>query len=253
MNQTDEYKVKLDLFEGPLDLLLYLVQKAEVDIVDISVAEIAGQYLEYLDVMRDLNINIASEYLSMASTLVRLKAQELLPDIEAEAFEDEEGIYNREQLIEKLLEYKTYKEAAGSLRKYEAQQYGSFGRGQHEDVEITFDNSESGTDSISVFDLITAFRRVLEKAHEVEDESVRIVERENIRLDDRIEHVLGYLEDKGEVPFEDLFQDGFRKLVLIVTFMAILELVKMNKITFRQEKGFGRLFVKRRGTIIEKG
>lgn len=253
MNQAGEYKVKLDLFEGPLDLLLYLVLKSEVDIVDISVAEVAKQYLEYLDIMRDLNINIASEYLSMASTLVRLKAQELLPDTEVETFEDEEGIYNREQLIQKLLEYKTYKEAAGSLRKYEAQQYGSFSRGKHEDVEVTLDDSETDAGSVSVFDLITAFKRVLTKAQEADEESVRVVTRENIRLDDRLEHVLGYLEDKDEVPFEDLFQDDLRKLILIVTFMAILELVKMRKITFRQEKDFGRLFVKRRGTIIEKG
>ena len=129
MKQTDEYKVKLDLFEGPLDLLLYLVNKSEVDIVDISVAEISKQYLEYLDIMKNVDINIASEYLSMAATLVRLKAQELLPDVEAEVLEEEEGIYNRQQLIEKLLEYKTYKEAAGSLRKYEGEQYGSFSRG----------------------------------------------------------------------------------------------------------------------------
>ena len=253
MNQTDEYKVKLDLFEGPLDLLLYLVQKSEVDIADISVSEISKQYLEYLDIMRDLNINMASEYLSMASTLVRLKARELLPDTEAEVLEDEEGIYNREQLIEKLLEYKTYKEAAASLRKYEAEQYGSFSRGKHEDVEVTLDSDEASIGSVSTFDLITAFKRVLAQAHEAEDESVRVVERENIRLDDRLEHVLGYLEDKGEVPFEDLFQDDLRKLVLIVTFMAILELVKMRKITFRQERDFGKLFVKRRGNIIEKG
>lgn len=251
MNQTGEYKVKLDLFEGPLDLLLYLVQKSEVDIVDISVAEISKQYLEYLDIMRDLNINIASEYLSMAATLVRLKAQEILPDTEAEVLEDEEGIYNRELLIEKLLEYKTYKEAAGSLRKHEAEQYGSFTRGKHEDVEVTLDD-EAYVGNVSMFDLITAFRRVLQKAHDAGDEPVQVVERENIRLDDRLEHVLGYLEDKCEIPFEDLFKDDFRKLVLIVTFMAILELVKMRKITFRQESDLGKLFVKRRGNIIEK-
>jgi segregation and condensation protein A len=252
LNQTGEYKVKLDLFEGPLDLLLYLVRKAEVDIVDISVSEVAKQYLEYLDIMRDLNINIASEYLSMASTLVRLKAQELLPDTEVEAIEDEEGIYNREQLIEKLLEYKTYKEAAGSLRKYEAEQYGSFSRGKQEEVEVTADNEGTDIGNVSVFDLIAAFKRVLLKAEEEKDDSVQVVERENIRLDDRIEHVIGYLEDKGEVPFEDLFKDDLRKLVLIVTFMAILELVKMRKITFRQESGFGKLFVKRRGKNIKK-
>ena len=252
MKQTDEYKVKLDLFEGPLDLLLYLVQKSEVDIVDISVSEISKQYLEYLDIIRNLNINIASEYLSMAATLVRLKAQELLPEIEAEVLEEEEGIYNRQQLIEKLLEYKTYKEAAGSLRKYEAEQYGSFTRGKQEDIEISLDSEETPISSVCMFDLITAFRRVLEKAKESGDDSVQVVERENVRLDDRIEYIIGYLEDKNEVLFDDLFKDDYRKIVLIVTFMAILELVKMERINIRQERYFGDLFVKKCARIIEK-
>ena len=252
MEQSNEYKVKLDLFEGPLDLLLYLVNKSEVAIADISVAEISKQYLEYLDIMKNLNINIASEYLSMAATLVRLKAQELLPDVEAEVLEEEEGIYNRQQLIEKLLEYKTYKEAAGSLRKYEGEQYGSFSRGKQEDVEVSLDSEETPLGAVGMFDLITAFKRVLEKAKESGKDSVQVVERENIRLDDRIEYVLGYLEDKSEVLFGDLFKDDFRKIVMIVTFMAILELVKMKKLSLRQEKHFGDLFVKKCAPIIEK-
>lgn len=247
MARTDEYKVKLDLFEGPLDLLLYLVNKAEVNIVDISVAAVARQYLDYLDVIRDLNINIASEYLSMAATLVRLKSQELLPDQEAEVLdEDGEGIYNRQQLIEKLLEYKKYKEAAGSLRKFEAEQYGSFSRGSAEEVEVVAAGDDEYVSAVSVFDLITAFRRVLEKANDADQESVRVIQREDIKLDDRIEHVLGRVEDKDEVLFEELFKDDLRRIVIVVTFMAILELVKMKLIMFRQENNFGELFVRKR-------
>jgi len=246
VEQSNEYTVKLELFEGPLDLLLYLVTKVEVDITDISVAEISKQYLAYLDIIRNLNINIASEYLSMAATLVRLKAQELLPDQEAEVIEeDAEGIFNRQQLIEKLLEYKKYKEAAGSLKIYEAERFGSYTRGKPEEVEALRDNEEVSFGSITIFDLIAAFKGVLDRAQEIDEDSIKIVQRENVRLDDRIERILGFLQDVDEVLFEDLFRDDFRKIVLVVTFMALLELVKMKEITFRQEEQFGRLYVKK--------
>ena len=138
MQMKQEYEVKLDLFEGPLDLLLYLVNRAEVDIVQIPVAQIAQQYIEYLDLMRELNIDVAAEYLYMASTLIRLKARELLPPVEGETIEQEEGIYNRQQLIAQLLEYKKYKEAAFSLRHFEAEQIGCFTRGSAEPVHPAF-------------------------------------------------------------------------------------------------------------------
>jgi segregation and condensation protein A len=107
--QHQEYEVQLELFEGPLDLLLYLVNKSEVSIVDISVSEIVTQYLQYLDMIRDLNIDVASEYLHMAATLIRLKARELLPQQEGEELLEEDGIYNRDQLIQQLLEYKKFR------------------------------------------------------------------------------------------------------------------------------------------------
>jgi segregation and condensation protein A len=243
VKQRQEYNVKLDLFEGPLDLLLYLVAKAEVDITEISVAQIAKQYLEYLDLIRELNIEVASEYLAMAATLTRLKAREVLGVEDDEAVEGaEDEIYTRQQLIEKLLEYKKFKEAAGSLRVYESERFGSFARGRPEEVEVAHEEEEVSLGSISIFDLISAFKRLLERAKEQQD--VRSVTPETIRLDDRIERVLTVLQDKEEVPFEELFEDDMRKLVLIVTFMAILELVKMQQVSFRQEKLFGQIYVK---------
>ena len=246
MKDNNEYAVKLDLFEGPLDLLLYLVQKSEVEIIDISVSEVTKQYLSYLDIMRNLNINIASDYLSMAATLVRLKSRELLPESEAEELEEEEGIINREQLIEKLLEYKKFKEAAGSLRTYEAEHIGSFSRGAHEDVETVMDSQDTSLDSITMFDLIAAFKNVLERVEKEGPEGRQTIKPDNVRLDDRIDHILGKIEENTEVLFEDLFLDDTRKIVLVVTFMAILELIKMARITFRQEKQFGSLFIKKR-------
>lgn len=239
------YEVKLSLFEGPLDLLLYLVTRAEVDIKDISVAEVAAQYLEYLDLMRELNIDVAADYLHMAATLTYLKARELLPPSPAEAVPAEEGIYNREQLIAQLLEYQKFKQAAGALKNFEAEQLGLFKRGTPESGVGA--DADDGIDlgSLSVLDLLTAFKRVLETAQK-EEENRHVVLRDNVKIDDRIDHVLSMLADAGDVRFEELFADDLRKLVIVVTFMAILELVKMQEITFRQETGFGTIYVSRR-------
>lgn len=246
MQVKQEYQVKLSLFEGPLDLLLYLVNRAEVDIRQIQVAQVAQQYLEYLDLMRELNIDIAAEYLYMASTLIRLKARELLPPSEQDPIEGEEGIYNREQLIAQLLEYKKYKEAAHSLRHFEAEQIGCFTRGSAEPVtplSAADDGLVAG--AVTVFDLITAFKRVLDRMA-AEGDSRQVIGHDMVRLDDRIEHVLGMIDAEREIPFEDLFADDKRRIVLVVTFMAILELTKMQEIIFRQETRFGRILVKRR-------
>jgi segregation and condensation protein A len=246
MQVKQEYLVKLSLFEGPLDLLLYLVNRAEVDITQIQVSQIAQQYLEYLDLMRELNIDIAAEYLYMASTLIRLKARELLPPSEQEQIEGEEGIYNREQLIAQLLEYKKYKEAAYSLRHFEAEQIGSFTRGSSEPV-TPLSQADDGlvAGAVTVFDLITAFKRVLDRAAAI-DASQQTIGHDMVRIDDRIEHILGMVELDREIPFEELFADDMRRIVLVVTFMAILELIKMQEIIFRQETQFGAIFVKRR-------
>jgi segregation and condensation protein A len=246
MQVKQEYLVKLSLFEGPLDLLLFLVNRDEVDITQIQVSLIARQYLEYLDLMRELNIDIAAEYLYMASTLIRLKAREILPPSEQEQIEGEEGIYNREQLIAQLLEYKKYKEAAFSLRHFEAEQIGSFTRGSSEPA-IPLSQADDGlvAGAVTMFDLITAFRRVLDRAT-VGSATQHTIDHDMVRIDDRIEHVLGTIELDREIPFEELFADDVRRIVLVVTFMAILELIKMQEIIFRQETQFGSILVRKR-------
>lgn len=244
MPLKQEYEVHLNLFEGPLDLLLYLVNRAEVNIADIRVSQITAQYLEYIDLMRGLNIDIASEYLHMAATLVRIKARELLPDSDQEdAGELEEGIYNREQLIAQLLEYKKYKEAAGTLKVFESEQFGAHARGKPEEIESVEETEEVSLGNVSIFDILTAFRRVLERAS-TEAQYNHVVQADNCRIDDQIELILSTISDsEGEVRFEDLFGEDRRRIVLVVTFMAILELVKMRQILFRQEDSFGTIFV----------
>ena len=240
-----EYEVHLDLFEGPLDLLLYLVEKSEVNIIDIKVSQIASQYLECLDVMRELNIDVAGEYLRMAAILIRLKARELLPDSLPEDGVDsqEEGAYNREQLIEQLLEYKKFKEAAGTLKVFESQHFGTAKRGKTEEIEsVSEQNGEVVLGNISVFDLLSAFQNILRRADQ--NDPSHIVAVDNCRIDDRIEHILSMITDRGgEIHFEELFSTDKRRIVLVVTFMAILELVKMGQICFRQQYSFGAIFV----------
>jgi len=252
---SKNYEVKLELFEGPLDLLLYLVSKDEVQIADISVSRITEQYLEYLNVMRVLNIDIAADYLHMASTLLRLKARELLPSTEndPEEFESEEGIYNRQQLVEKLLEHKKFKEAAQSLRTYEAAQFGSFTRGEAEEVEVALDDEEVFIGDVGIFDLISCFQRILQQAKEVKPQ--HIVRVDNVKIDDRIDHILGILSDKKQeqVAFEELFYDDNRRIVLVVTFMALLELIKMQQITIHQHQQFGPIFIRHRSEQSREG
>jgi segregation and condensation protein A len=249
--KRSEYNVKLDLFEGPLDLLLYLVNKSEVSIVDISVAQVVAQYLEYLDLMRELSIDIASEYLHMAATLIRLKARELLPPQEGDEEETEDGIYNREQLVAQLLEYKKFREAASTLRTFESEQYGAFTRGTHEVVEAVQQEQEVDLGNIGIFDLLAAFKRILKRVDNGENERLHVVSVDMVKIDERIEIILGLLCDKNIVAFEELFLGDYRKIVVVVTFMAILELVKMQEISFRQEESFGPIFVSRKSAPVD--
>jgi segregation and condensation protein A len=242
-----EYEVKLDMFEGPLDLLLYLVTKAEVDIVNLPVAQITAQYLDYLDLMRELDIDIAADYLHMAATLTYLKARELLPPAEGEALaQPEEGIYNREELIRQLLEYQKFRQAAGAFKDFESEQIHLYKRGVSDSIEAPADG-EGGVDlgTLSLFDILSAFKGVLDRARS-EEAYRQTVLADTVKIDDRIDHVLTVLSDKTEVRFEELFSDDMRKMVLVVTLMAILELVKMQEIAFRQEVRFGPIVVSRR-------
>ena len=249
-----EYAVHLDQFEGPLDLLLYCVSKSEVEIADVSVSQITRQYLEYLDMMRDFNIIVASEYLNMAATLLRLKAQELLPDMAAdENFDDGDAFINRAQLIAKLIEYKKFKEAAGSLKIFESEHLGCYTRGMHEDIDNPTEQGDVDLGNLTFFDLVKAFRAIMERAKDVDPGRGHVLMHDDVKLDDRVEIIMGMVEDGGEVPFEALFSGDVRKMVLVVTFMALLELVKMKMVNFRQEEHGSQIFVCKRtdGAALE--
>lgn len=236
---TQEYHIKLDIFEGPLDLLLYLVEKDEVDIQNIQVGRVCLQFLEYLNLMQELDIELAGEYLVMAATLTHLKARELLPHDDNELLTAEGEIVSREQLIAQLLEYKKFKEAAIALKKKEEDQSGSFYKQQPEKIEWHEVYEESSTE-VGVFDLLTAFKKILER---IENQPLHEVIREEVNLDDRIEHVLSFLYDSKQAKFENLFSGIRSRMMIVVTFMAILELMKMSQIKVRQEQQFGEIWV----------
>jgi segregation and condensation protein A len=233
MTTNASMDVRLDNFEGPLDLLLYLIKKSDLDVYDIPIAQITKEYLEYLDIMKDLNLEVAGEFLVMASTLMQIKAQLLLPSPEAET---DEGPDPRSELVNKLLEYQRFKEAATILTGWKESAKDVYYR----DVPPRFGEDDYVLRA-STLDLLAAFKRVLETApHDVGQ-----VLREEIPLEVKIREILDLLEAHASVAFETLFRPGMRRLDLIVTFMALLELIRLKQVTARQADTFGSIRIYR--------
>lgn len=233
------YEVELELFKGPLDLLLYLVRKEEINIRDIEISKITDQYLAYLEVMKELNLDVAGEFLVMAAVLMRLKARELLPQSERERLEDDPDFIDREKLIKQIEEYERFKKIAEMLRDREDENFGVFYRAKPEVIEQTTDDFLAQKD-VEIYDLILAFKRLMETA---KNETVYYMSADQVTIDDRIEHVLGLIGESKTLPFSRLFEDDRRKLVMVVTFMAILELIKMGHITFKQDDFLGEIMI----------
>lgn len=238
-NSPMNYEVQLDLFKGPLDLLLYLVRKEEISIRDIEIGKITDQYIAYLEVMKTLNLEVAGEFIVMAAILLRLKAQELLPQSEREKLAEGDDFIDREKLIQQMEEYARFKKVAESLRDMEDENYGTFYRSQAEQVTYTTDDFLEQRD-VQVYDLIMAFRKVIQNATQ---EPQYYLSADNVTIDDRIEHVMSVIQEQKQAVFTDLFADDRRKIVLVVTFMAVLELIKMGYIGLRQEDYLGEIVV----------
>ncbi|OGR93375.1 MAG: hypothetical protein A2992_06220 [Elusimicrobia bacterium RIFCSPLOWO2_01_FULL_59_12] len=219
--------VRLENFEGPLDLLLYLIRRDDLDIYDIPIAQITREYLSYLNVIKDLNLETAGDFLVMASTLMLIKAQMLLPSPEGE---EAEGPDPRAELVSKLLEYQRYKEAAALLAAYNEKAKDVYYR----QAPLPFAQEDFAL-SASVFDLIGAFQRILEEA----PKDVEQILRDEIPLEVKIRWVLDLLAEKESIAFEDLFTAGTRRLERVVTFLALLELIRLKQITARQADVFG--------------
>lgn len=236
MAESVDYAVKLNVFEGPLDLLLFLIKKNEIDIYDIPIALITEQYMAYVEAMKSLNLDMAGEYLVLASTLVHIKSKMLLPPAE-EGEEQEED--PRDELVRQLLEYKAYKEAALNLGMLHLLGRDVFGR----DVphgEIT-DGGETEFREIGIFELVEVFRKlIVDRGH---DELMEI-DVEKMSLADRISEIMDELNEKKVLTFEDLMGEAGGRTRVIYTFLAVLELMKLRLVRVYQSVPYGtiRLF-----------
>lgn len=234
--------VKIDAFEGPLDLLLHLIEKAEVDIYDISVSEITDQYVAYIRQMQNLELEIASEYLVMAASLLAMKSKLLLPKqpLLEEELEEWEEIDPRAELIERLIEYKKYKELAHSLRDKELQRHQLFTR-PAENLSIFMEREDPNpVENVSLFDLLDAFEQVLTSKREPASAKL---DREEISIEQRIEHIKLLLQNQGEIPFTQLFKGERKREVIVVTFLALLEMMKRKWIACRQKSLYSEIWI----------
>lgn len=242
MEEAD-YKVRLDIFEGPLDLLLYLIKKDEVDIQSISIERITKQYLDYIETFKMLNIDLASEFIVMAANLMYIKSRTLLPKAEQPPEEDVEEDDPRWELIRQLIEYKKFKDAAGFLSRKETEQEDYFAHVPEKVAPAPDDEIEPLPD-VNIFDLIRAFQNVLKRFEESTDLGEIVDERYTVS--DKIEYLLGEIKPGKSLKFLSLFEQSTSKAEVIVTFMALLELMKMNQFRIQQDQILGNIEVHRK-------
>lgn len=240
---ADEYKVDLDVFEGPLDLLLYLIRREELDIYDIPIERIAKQYMQYLDLMRQLNLDVAGEFIVMAATLMVIKSRMLLP-VDRRAAEEgaeEEWVDPRLDLVRQLVEYKKFKDAAGRLGEYEVMQQESFeyGGGRPK-FEKTAADAVGALAGVGLFDLLTAFQDVLARLSEVPHEELKGM---RWSVSDKMDLILDRSRSEGHVAFSHLFNAKSPRGEVIVTFLALLELLRQHRIVVYQNAAFHEITV----------
>lgn len=225
------YEVSLELFEGPLDLLLFLVKKNDLDINNIPIAQITKEYLSYLELMKDMDLDIAGDFLVMAATLMAVKSRSLLPS--EQNLEGDEGPNPAAELAQKLLEYQKFKEASKFLMGRAAEMEGVFYRGAPH-----FEEAEKSP-NVSLFDLMAHLQVILAGA---EDDS-QAVEGEEFPIEEKMEKIMFLLSERPMIPWEDLFADERKRRGIIACFLAMLELTKLQKIFIRQEGNFGRISI----------
>jgi segregation and condensation protein A len=230
----DEYKVSLEVFEGPLDLLLYLIKKDELDIFNIPIEHVTKQYLGYVDMMKMLDLNIAGEFLVMAATLMMIKSRMLLPVDDRPELDDEEDD-PRWELVRQLVEYKKFKDAAEHLDDLQMQQENIFGRGG-DGVDLGQDGSVSLHD-VSIFDLITAFQEALKKAKKEEDLTEIFADKWTVA--DKVDQIMRLIRTQGGARMMALFEGMTHRYEMVCTFLAILELMKLRHIRAVQRETFG--------------
>ncbi|WP_202710897.1 segregation and condensation protein A [Sporosalibacterium faouarense] len=234
-----EYKVVLETFEGPLDLLYHLIEKNKVDIYDIPIAKITDQYVEYIETMQELDMNVTSEFLVMVATLLEIKSKMLLPATKNDDENtDEDGVDPREELVLRLLEYKKYKTAAEELKNKEMVQSKVFNKPQ-EEIEHFIDGDQPKLEGIDLKDLLKAFSEVMNRQKKYDEEfDFHEIERDEITIEDAIDELLHIISKVKKIKFHDLFKIEYSKVKIVVTFLSVLELIRLNTITIHQERNF---------------
>ena len=242
-----EYKVKFDVFEGPLDLLLYLIKKEEVDIYEVNLTRLATQFIEYIETMRLLDLEIAGEFLVMAATLMYIKSRELLPvDQQVEVEGEEDGEDPRWELIRQLVEYKKFKDAAAQLADLEARQESVFPRAP---VKLEFEAEPQSGKEASIFDLLNAVNSVLQRLSKRPDQ--RDIFEDKWSVSEKIEHLMRALSERSQLRFSELFADATSRSEVVVTFLALLELIRLKQLLAVQSEAFGEIEIRRAPPVAE--
>jgi len=242
-----EYKVKFEVFEGPLDLLLYLIKKEEVDIYEVNLTRLAEQFIEYIETMRLLDLEIAGEFLVMAATLMYIKSRELLPvEQRAEVEGEDDGDDPRWELIRQLVEYKKFKDAACQLQVLEARQSDIFARAPG---KLEFERETRPTKAeVSIFDLVNAVNVVLKRFNKRED--LRDIFEDKWSVSEKIEYLLRLIAERTVLKFSELFEDVTSRTEVVVTFLAMLELIRLKQLTTIQREPFGEIEICRAEPLV---
>ena len=234
-----EYKVKFEVFEGPLDLLLYLIRKEEVDIYEVNLTKLATQFIEYLETMRMLDLEVAGEFLVMAATLMYIKSRELLPvDQQAQVEGEEEGEDPRWELIRQLVEYKKFKDAAAQLQTLEDRQDRVFPRAPG---KLEFETEDKPRSDASIFDLVNAVNAVLKRFNKRED--LREIFEDKWSVSEKIELLMRLSSERPRITFSELFEGMTSRTEVVVTFLALLELIRLKQLTAMQPEPFGEIAI----------
>jgi segregation and condensation protein A len=235
---NEEYKVNLEVFEGPLDLLLYLIKKDEVDIYDIPIGRITTQYMEYLELMKILNLEIAGDFIVMAATLMVIKSRLLLPDEDRGPVEEDDEDDPRWDLVRQLVEYKKFKDAAGFLGHLEEIQENVFSReGEH--VELGA-RPDVGMQDVSIFDLISALNQALDRAPK---EELNEIFAEQFTVSEKVDYLLEATKNGKPLTLGRLFRGMRSRHEIVCTFLAVLELIKLNRLSARQDNHFDEIVI----------
>ncbi len=234
------YTIKLHDFEGPLDLLLFFIRRDELDIYDIPISRITREFMDYLQYIEELDLEIAGEFIVMAAELMQIKVKMLLPPEPGEAEEEDP----RANLVKRLVEYKRFKEVAAKMSKREDEQFKVFYRGYYEadPAETDVEHAENLLRDVSLFDLIASFKFAIER---MPKKFVHEIARINVTIDEQIDYILDFFSRRSEATFFELIQEMAEKIRVIVTFLALLELIRAKKIIVRQHDPFADLSIMR--------